>query len=99
VELALTDCAAGEEVELVETGVDGGLAVRLREMGLMAGAVVRVARQGSPMILEIGEARVCLRGEEAACITVRVPTFAKEACLVSAKPAAPASLVERPEWA
>ncbi len=97
-EVALTDCMAGEEAEIADFSADSGLAGRLRELGLVSGSVVRVARQGSPMILEIGEARVCLRGEEAARITVRVPVFPEGLAVVAGAPA-PTRLTEQTEWA
>ena len=99
-ELALTECMDGEEAEIADITVDSSLATRLRELGLISGGIVRVARQGSPMILEIGTARVCLRGEEAARITVRVPAFPEQkAAVVGSSVVAPKRLAQRPEWA
>ncbi|HRI87954.1 MAG TPA: FeoA domain-containing protein [Candidatus Hydrogenedentes bacterium] len=78
IECPLTACAAGDEAEILELAIDSGLAARLRELGLVAGSALRVVSAGSPMILEIGETRFCLRGAEADGIFVRVgqPGFA-----------------------
>ena len=71
-ELPLTECEAGEIGEVVSLDADTGLGARLRELGLVPGAYVRVARNGSPMIVEVGNARLCLRGEEASGVMVRI---------------------------
>ncbi|GMU93518.1 MAG: hypothetical protein AMXMBFR4_25760 [Candidatus Hydrogenedentota bacterium] len=72
VNLALTDCRAGDECEVIDVHADSQLSMRLREMGMVSGARLRVARGGSPLILEIGEARVCMRGDDAARVRVRL---------------------------
>jgi Fe2+ transport system protein FeoA len=72
IDLPLTECEAGEEGEVVTLDTDAGLGARLRELGLVPGASVRVARSGSPMIVEVGSARLCLRGEEASHVRVRI---------------------------
>lgn len=71
-ELPLTECEAGEEVEVVSLDADTGLGARLRELGLVPGVFVRAVRVGSPMIVEVGNARFCLRGEEASHVQVRI---------------------------
>lgn len=69
-EVALTDCTEGDEVFV--TGLDGDspMSARLRVLGVMAGVPVRVARAGSPLIIEVGETRLCLRANEAEQIRV-----------------------------
>ncbi len=71
-ELPLTECEAGEEGEVVSLDADTGLGARLRELGLVPGAYVRAVRVGSPMIVEVGNARFCLRGDEASHVQVRI---------------------------
>lgn len=71
-ELPLNECEAGEEGIVVALDTDAGLASRLRELGLVPGAVIRIARTGSPMIVEVGNSRFCLRGEEASRVVVRI---------------------------
>lgn len=44
--------------------------VRLAELGLSAGAWVQVIRRGSPMVVRVGEARLCLRSESADAVVV-----------------------------
>lgn len=64
-EVSLTECAEGDEVFVVSLEDDSPLSARLRVLGVMAGVPVRVARAGSPLIIEVGEARLCLRANEA----------------------------------
>jgi ferrous iron transport protein A len=71
-EVTLSACQAGETGEIVEVAAESGLALRLRELGLVPGAALRVARSGSPMIVHVKETRLCLRGEDAEAILVRV---------------------------
>jgi Fe2+ transport system protein FeoA len=52
---------------------DSQLAVRLRELGIVPGAQMMVKQSGQPMIVQVGETRLCLRGEEAGRVVVDVP--------------------------
>jgi Fe2+ transport system protein FeoA len=62
-EEAVIQCLAGP----------GPLRARLQELGLLPGARVRVLASGSPCILLVGgQTRLCLRGEEADAILVRL---------------------------
>lgn len=76
-EIQLTECYADETLEVVDLPRETPLAGRLAELGVVPGRCVRVVRTGSPMILEMEEARFCLRAEEAAAIRVRLtfPVF------------------------
>lgn len=80
VECPLTICSPGEEATVIELAVESEVSGRLRELGLVAGAQVRVVRTGSPLILEVGETRLCLRGPEADGVFVRLaePTVAAD---------------------
>ena len=82
-ELPLTECEAGEEGEVVSLDTQTAPAARLRELGLVPGARVRVARGGSPLIVEVGAARLCLRGEEAARVRMRIGLFPEGASEIS----------------
>lgn len=82
-ELPLTECEAGEEGEIVSLDTQSSLAARLRELGLVPGARVRVARGGSPLIVEVGAARLCLRGEEAEQVRMRIGLFPDGASEIS----------------
>jgi Fe2+ transport system protein FeoA len=44
---------------------------RLAELGLRIGCRLRMLQCGSPCLLQVGECRLCLRGELAAQILVR----------------------------
>lgn len=62
-----------------ETGIvvgnhdNDGRASRLAELGLAHGEQVHMIRRGSPMLVRIGESRLCLRSEDAADIFVCLP--------------------------
>jgi ferrous iron transport protein A len=44
---------------------------RLAELGLRIGCRLRMLQPGSPCLLQVGECRLCLRGEAASKILVR----------------------------
>lgn len=69
-DISLTDCAEGDEVCVVGIDGDSPISARLRVLGVMAGVPVRIARAGSPLILEVGETRLCLRANEAEHVRV-----------------------------
>ena len=56
---------SGEEG--VVTGLHGtsDFADRLGELGVVEGAWVRVVQHGSPMLIQIGNSRICLRRDDA----------------------------------
>jgi Fe2+ transport system protein FeoA len=68
--IALSECAEGDEVFVDAWDDDTPISARLRALGVMAGVPMRVARSGSPMIIEVGESRLCLRADEVAHIRV-----------------------------
>ena len=78
-ESPLSECQSGEDGEIVSVDTDSALAGRLRELGIVPGARIRVSRAGSPLIVEVGSARLCLRGEEAARVRMRVILFPEAA--------------------
>lgn len=71
IEMSLTQCTEGDEVCVVALGSDSPLSARLRVLGVLAGVPIRVARSGSPLIIEVGETRLCLRANEADQVRVR----------------------------
>lgn len=82
-ELPLTECDAGEEGQVVSLDIDTGLGARLRELGLVPGASVRVVRGGLPLIVEVGNARLCLRGEDVSGVMIRVSIRPVEAAALA----------------
>lgn len=60
--------------EGIVTAVDGcsPLADRLRELGVMPGGSIRMVQHGSPMLIQVGESRFCLRRSDAECISAEV---------------------------
>ena len=71
-EMMLNECQTGDEADIVAVEAETNVAARLRELGLVPGTRVRVSRSGSPMILEIGASRVCLRADELVGVHVQV---------------------------
>ena len=57
----------------VVTEIPGGSPVccRLREFGVVPGVVVRVLRTACPLIVQVGQERLCVRKKDAAVIRVR----------------------------
>lgn len=74
--IPLAVCEAGAEVEIAEIEAETRLAARLRELGMVPGVPLRVARQGAPLIIQLGPARICLRASEASHILVRPAPWA-----------------------
>lgn len=71
--MALTECMPGETVVVQSVDAESQLAVRLRELGIVPGAQLVVKQSGQPMIVQVGETRLCLRGDEAGRVVVDVP--------------------------
>ncbi len=69
-DVSLTECAEGDEVFVVALESDSTISARLRVLGVMAGVPIRIARAGSPLIIEVGETRLCLRANEAEQVRV-----------------------------
>lgn len=68
----LSEWPAGAEG--VITGVDGSsvLAARLLELGVTPGQPVRLLRAGCPMVLQVGQGRLCLRRRDADAVCVQL---------------------------
>ena len=63
--IPLTECRAGDAGVIVDVSGTCDTAKRLAEMGVHTGSQIRVMRAGSPMIVESGNSRLCLRAEMA----------------------------------
>jgi ferrous iron transport protein A len=61
----------GEWGEVVDVSGEACWVCRLGELGLREGTRVRVLRNGAPCLLQVGDAKLSLRGECAACVLVR----------------------------
>lgn len=70
-DIKLTRCRVSDDVEVVEVSGNAGLAARLGELGMIPGARLRVIRQGSPIIVQLDDTRLCLRSRDASKIMVR----------------------------
>ena len=69
-QLPLVECQSGDEAVVVELDDVSPVSGRLRELGLVPGALIQVKQTGSPMVLAIGDSKLCLRAEDVAGITV-----------------------------
>lgn len=69
--LPLDMLRAGEWAEVAEVHGEPGWVGRMAELGLRLGSRLRVLQAGSPCLLQVGEARLSLRGELAFQIMVR----------------------------
>jgi ferrous iron transport protein A len=70
--MKLSELLFGQEA-LVEKINDSELSLKLLEMGLLPGEVValeNIAPFGDPIAIRVGEYKMCLRLEDAACVDV-----------------------------
>ncbi len=68
---ALSECAPGTDLALMTLGGSSQLVSRLYALGLIPGVRIQVIRSGNPIVIRIGETRLCLRKEDAAAIRVQ----------------------------
>ncbi|MCI0641784.1 MAG: ferrous iron transport protein A [Gemmataceae bacterium] len=61
----------GQWADVSDIGGDSRWVSRLAELGLRIGARVRILQPGSPCLVQVGEARFCLRGDDLGQILVR----------------------------
>ena len=73
--VTLADCLEGETPTIQLLGGTPRFISRLQTFGLVPGAQIRVLRHGSPIILLIGDTRLCLRRRDAGAIRVAQPEF------------------------
>jgi Fe2+ transport system protein FeoA len=70
--LPLESVRAGEWADIAEVTGEPSWVGRMAELGLRAGARVQVVQGGSPCLIKVNGSRLCLRGEQAMQILVRV---------------------------
>ncbi|MBI4366926.1 MAG: ferrous iron transport protein A [Deltaproteobacteria bacterium] len=68
--VALDQMDEGEEGIITANPCASRHGARLAELGLTEGNAVTLVRRGSPMVLQIGPARFCVRAEDTADIAV-----------------------------
>ncbi|MBI2343847.1 MAG: ferrous iron transport protein A [Deltaproteobacteria bacterium] len=66
----LHDMVDGEHGIVLTNACHSSLTARLAELGLTEGEAITMIRRGTPMLVEIGNARLCLRDDDASTITV-----------------------------
>lgn len=66
----LNQMTEGEMGIVVANACQSSQTARLAELGLAEGEPVRILRSGSPMVLQIGTCRLCVRAEEAHHVAV-----------------------------
>ena len=69
--LPLEYLGSGEWAEVAEVSGEPGWVNRLAELGLRCGSRLRVLQAGQPCLLQVGESRLSLRGEDLMQILVR----------------------------
>ena len=62
---------SGEEGMVTEL-FDSAISHRLGELGLVPGAWVKMVQHGCPMLIQVGESRICLRRDDAKTIGAEV---------------------------
>ncbi|HLX62201.1 MAG TPA: FeoA family protein [Planctomycetota bacterium] len=66
---------SGEEGVVTGVHGDGTLSDRLQELGVVTGAWVRMVQHGSPMLIQIGNSRICLRRDDAKKVGAEVLAY------------------------
>jgi Fe2+ transport system protein FeoA len=56
---------SGEEGFITEIHGESNLSDRLRELGVVPGVWVKMVQHGCPMLIQIGDSRICIRREDA----------------------------------
>jgi ferrous iron transport protein A len=69
--LPLEQLNSGESADVAEVYGEPHWVSRLAELGVRIGCRLRVLQAGSPCLLQVGDCRVCLRGECCTQILVR----------------------------
>lgn len=67
---SLSDLPTGSGGIVLDSDAECAHGVRLAELGLAQGSRVDVVRCGAPMLLQVGNARLCVRSDVAANITI-----------------------------
>jgi len=63
---------SGEQGVVTEIVGHSSVSQRLQELGVIPGAWVKVVQHGCPMLLQIGDSRICVRREDARQIAAEV---------------------------
>lgn len=71
---------SGEEGVITEINGCCPLGERLQELGVVPGVWVKMIQHGCPMLIQIGDSRICLRREDAKLIAAQVVTSTVPAC-------------------
>ena len=64
----------GEEGVITEIVGASTLSARLQELGVVPGAWVKMIQHGCPMLVQVGNSRICVRREDAKQIGAQVVT-------------------------
>ena len=74
-ESSLTTCLEGDTPTVSKLAGTPRFVSRLQAFGLIPGAQIRVLRQGSALVLQVGDTRLCLRKQDADAIRIVQPQF------------------------
>lgn len=61
----------GEQADVAEVHGEPAWVGRMAELGIRAGCRLRVVQPGAPCVLQVGDSRLTLRGDQAFQILVR----------------------------
>ena len=63
-EKRLCECIEGSTGVITKVDGRSQIIARLLEMGMLPGEQVRIVRSGNPIILDVGETRLCVRPDQ-----------------------------------
>ena len=66
---ALCAWNAGDEGFVTALDAASQQALRLQDLGLVPGVWIRVIQSGSPMLIQAGDTRLCVRSADARCVS------------------------------
>lgn len=69
-EFPLVNCIAGMSGIISRIDQNANLSSRLQELGLVPGGWVRVVKSGNPLLLQVGDTRLCLRMDDLKGVSV-----------------------------
>lgn len=77
---------AGEAADVAEVCGEPAWVGRMAELGVRAGSRVQMLQPGNPCLLQVNGARLCLRGEQAMQVLVRLVAAAPGAVRLAVEP-------------
>ncbi len=79
----LVNCIAGMSGIISRIDQNANLSSRLQELGLVPGEWIRVVKSGNPLLLQVGDTRLCLRMDDLKGVSM-LPLSSEEGVQISA---------------